>query len=579
MRLHLSDRPLPCGRRRYRSSDRSSDGLSQLEGRKQFVMAQIAARLLPAAVPRLGIEDVFDEVSLFALLGVAAGTSQTPALSRAALNCNTGWLRGHPDSIIDDGGEDEEARDEAAANRIRFNTGVARVATRLLQLAPRAVPEMVLYPCPGGRAVDIARVAAATQPGTVRRLVLRGFYGSQADQVLEIWKLACATWGPSSLRDLRVEVPEFARCLFEDCIAAAQCPHLEVLVIPRIFLPLSFMASMVEGSNGRGASDPDTATPAAALSDLRLPSPTARRFDFAPYAVTLRSLELSHGPNDAAEFAFIATQLPSLRCLILAARKSSTGRISSGVWRRGMRQLLRQLHKLYILRLSPPLCRALNTLHTSAAAEAAQRSTAAGLPRDAMLQSDPDETDDSNDDAAPFFSTPADAGGIGAADATLIEDIPLQVFSIFSSYFLDRHSPAPFMRYLGRHAPCLTEVGLSGGTAEAAAELITMRGSCRAIDLNDVRGLTGTIVASILKRHRATLRQFSFYDVQRRQYSPRAYIDVLGDKDAPRGAPFTKIASVSLNDVVLSREQREYFYHLFPGLRDRLGTSIYSSRY
>jgi hypothetical protein len=105
-----------------------------------------------------------------------------------------------------------------------------------------------------------------------------------------------------------------------------------------------------------------------------------------------------------------------------------------------------------------------------------------------------------------------------------------------------------------------------------------MRGSRRAIDLNDVRGLTGTIVASILKRHRATLRQLSFYDVQRRQYNPRAYMDVLGDRDAPRGTPFTKVASVSFNEVVWSREQREYFHHLFPGLRDRLGTGIYLSR-
>jgi hypothetical protein len=193
-----------------------------------------------------------------------------------------------------------------------------------------------------------------------------------------------------------------------------------------------------------------------------------------------------------------------------------------------------------------------------------------------MPQSDPDENDDSNVDAAPFFSTSSVSAG--ATDATRPEDIPLQVFSIFGSYHRDLYSPAPFMRYLGRHARCLSEVELSGGTADAVMALITMRGSCRALNLRNVGGLTDTIVASILKRHRATLRQLSICGVHL-QYDPRVYMDVLGITDAPRGAPFTKIAPVELNSFSWSREQREYFYDLFPGLRDGpTGRSLYICR-
>jgi hypothetical protein len=189
-------------------------------------VAQIAIRLLPIAVPRLGLEDVFDEVSLFALLAVAAGTSHAPALSRAVFSCTRNdWLRGDPDSGADDGDDDVEegAVWEELPYRFRFNTWVARVATRLLELAPRAVPEIVLTP----RTMDIARVIVATQP---------------------------------------------------------EC----------------------------GAS-----------------------------------------------------------CCAVFTRRSIPGNLeTSGVWRRGLRQLLRQLHELYIVRLSEPLCHALNTLQAPAAVDA-----------------------------------------------------------------------------------------------------------------------------------------------------------------------------------------------------------------
>jgi hypothetical protein len=267
----------------------------------------------------------------------------------------------------------------------------------------------------------------------VRRLALYNTAGFAADHAVaaEIWELACTTWGPSSLRDLRILIwGASAQCLHELCIAAAQCPRLEALRIPRIFLPQSFVAAMVEGPSTTCS---DAATPAAGLSAPCLPLPTARRFDFAPYAATLRSLELSDGPANATEFCFIATQLPSLRCLILKTEGGGARSIPSAVWRRGMRQLLRQLHKLYIWSLSRRLCRALNTLHAFAAADA-QRSTALGLPPGAMaaiLQPDPDAADDIDDDdasdnshdefdadVAPFSSTPIDADSPINADAT-----------------------------------------------------------------------------------------------------------------------------------------------------------------
>jgi hypothetical protein len=184
------------------------------------MMAQIAGSLLPAALPLLYLHDSACALTgLLALLAVAAGTGQVQALSRAALSGNgNSWLRGGTESSTDDG-SDDEGRDEGAVSAPdrsakdadsalfrRVNAGIARVATRLLELAARAVPEIVLYPCP--RIADIARVAATTQPDTVRRFALYGFYGYQAvpAKVLGIWKLACRTWGPSSLRDLRIAV-------------------------------------------------------------------------------------------------------------------------------------------------------------------------------------------------------------------------------------------------------------------------------------------------------------------------------------------------------------------------------------
>jgi hypothetical protein len=274
------------------------------------------------------------------------------------------------------------------------------------------------------------------------------------------------------------------------------------------------------------------------------------------------------------EFAFIATQLPSLRCLVLAAYGGSTGRIPSAVWRRGLRQLLRQLHKLYIWSLSRPIACALNRLHTLAAVDA-QRSAALGLPPGAMstiVQSDPGEPDEyseDSDDDTPFLSTPIDADSPISADANAVEDIPLQVFSIFAFSSGRPYSIAPFMRYLGRHAPCLSDVALTRSTADTAAELITMRGSCRAVDLRDVHGLTDTIVASILKRHRATLRQLAlFSDPDVLKYDPQVYMNVLGDRGTPQGAPFTKITSVGLQKLESSPEQRAYLAYLFPRLGD-----------
>jgi hypothetical protein len=548
----LERTPMSAGRRRYHSSssDCGPDRRDQLEG-YELCMGQIAASLLPVALPLVHVKDVFEKAPLVARLAIAAGTSQLPALSRAALNWkDNGWLSGmRSEPITDDDTPDEDWDAEAASlHRIRFNTGVAHVATRLLELAPRAVPEIVLYPCPDGRIGDITRMVAATQPGTVRRFALRNFVGPHAE-AMEIWELACATWGPSSLRDLRFDISHASeQCLRELCATTAQCPHLEVLSIPILFLPPSFVAPTVEGSLA--------AAPSGCLSGLCLPLPIARRFDFAPYAATLRSLELSNGPDNAAEFAFIATQLPSLRCLAIS-KKGRAQRIPSAVWRRGMRQLLGQLHKLYIFSLCRPLCHALNTLHDFATYDA-QRSSALRLPPGAMstiLQSDDD------DDVAPVSSTPVDGNAA--------EDIPLQVFSICGFNSGGPHSTAPFLRYLGLHAPCLTEVGLSRSTADTAAELMTMRGPCRTVDLRDVRGLTDTIVASILKRHRATLRQLvvaAFVEVGA-AFDPRAYMDGLGDAETPQGAPFTKITSVSLQ-LGWSREKRAYFAYLFPRLCD-----------
>jgi hypothetical protein len=281
-------------------------------------------------------------------------------------------------------------------------------------------------------------------------------------------------------------------------------------------------------------------------------SPTASRVDarlsrspgFAPYAATLRSLELSHGPDNAAEFAFIATQLPSLRRLVLAAHGGSTGRIPSGVWRRGLRQLLKQLHVLSLFSLSRPLCRALNTLHALAAADA-QRSTALRLPPGAIstiLMSDSDDTDDSSGDSDDDTPIPVDAGL--AADASETEDIPLRVFSIFGFGFRGPYSIAPFVRYLGQHTPFLTDVWLNRTTADTVAELITMRSPCRALGLRDIHRLTDTIVASILQRHRATLRKLHIENILEQRhvikYKPRAYKDVLGDKSTPRGGAVYK---------------------------------------
>jgi hypothetical protein len=244
--------------------------------------------------------------------------------------------------------------------------------------------------------------------------------------------------------------------------------------------------------------------------------------------------------------------------LILAADGGSTGRISSSVWRRGLRQLLRQLHKLYIWSLSRRLCRALNTLHAFAWAEE-QRSASLGFPPRAM--SEVLQSDSSDADTMPRFSP--------SAENRQAEDIPLRVFSIYGFDRARQYSIAPFMRYLGRHAPCLTDVGLSRSTADTAAELITMRGPCRAVDLRDVQGLTDTIVASILKRHRATLRQLAlFSDPGVLKYDPQVYMDVLGDRGTPQGAPFAKITSVGLQKLESSPERRAYLAYLFPRLGD-----------
>jgi hypothetical protein len=491
-----------------------------------MMIAQIAPGLLAAGLPYIHLWS--GGPPLFARLIIAVGASnQMPALSRAAFNWRgNDWLRGA-------GSEFRTNYDEEAAYRIRFNVGVARVATRLLELAPRAVPEIVLFPCPPHRRItDIVRVAAATQPGTVRRLALYDFVESESDQAeaMEIWKFACMTWGSSSLRHLFIEIlfPD-EEWLRELCVAAACCPRLEVLRIPRIVLPPSFVASMVPY--------------------------------FAPYAATLRSLELSHGPDTAAEVAFIATQLPSLRCLILAAGKEDMGRIPSAAWRCGLRQLLQQLHKLYIDSLSRPLCHALNTLHAFTTADAQRDIATAGF------LSDPDVADNSDDDVAPFSLT---LDSTTTSHGTPTEEIPLQIFSIYGFGLSRQYSIAPFMRYLSRHAPCLTEVGLSRSTADTAAELITMRGPCRAVDLRDVRGLTDTIVASILKRHRATLRHIVIETSAepRLTFDPRAYVGVLGDTETPQGAPFTKLATVNLYQPEWSSEQRAYFSYLFPGLCD-----------
>jgi hypothetical protein len=597
-----------ASRRRCRSG--SSDPTSENDcGRcirhddHEQCLVQVVARLLPAVVPYFRSHAVTDQVPLLAVLTIAAGPGQAPALSRAAFsNKDHDWLAGWraPDPGTDDGsnereeGSEEEAEEEEAAkalSRSRFNTGVAHVATRLLELAPRAVPEIVLYPCPGGRTVDIARVAVATQPGTVRRFALCSFAESEADRAdaVEIWKLACATWGPSSLRDLCIEnLPRDPLRCVALLAAAARCPHLEVLRIPRIVVPPALVALVTEdpsvSSEEGSASDSDAATPADGLCG---PLPTARRVDvrlppspahLAPYAATLRSLELAQGPDTAAEFAFIATQFPSLRrlVLVLPVFGCNTEVIPAGVWRRGLRQLLRQLHKLYIFSLDRPLCRALNSMHALAAADA-QRSAALRLlpgTMEAILQPDSDETDGgSNEDT----EIPGDAGRTAPA---VMEDIPLRVFSIFGLGFHGPYSIAPFMRLLGQHAPFLTEVGLSRTTADTAAELITMRSPCRAVHLRDTRGLTDTIVASILQRHRATLRQIlidniiEYMDVA--EFDPRVYMRILGDKNAPQGVPFTKIAAAGLQQSVghgpqqvhWCDEQRAYFSYLFPGLCD-----------
>jgi hypothetical protein len=514
------------------------------------MMARLVAGVLPAAVPRLHLTGVYEMAPLFALLAVAAGTRQTPALSRAAFRMKeNNWLSGSADAAF-------------------FDTQVTRVATRLLELAPRAVPEIVLYPRPGRRATDIARVAAATQSGAVRRLALCDFESEvEQAETLKILELACTTWGASSLQELAIgnrrAGAQFPCELFS---AAARCPRLEILQIPGVVLPPSFWRWLIAGPSGSSGRDPDAAIDGP-------PLPTTRHFDFAPYAPTLRSLELSLGPNDAAEFAFIATQLPSLRCLTLGARGGAS-RIPAAVWRCGLRQLLRQLHKLYIASLSRPLCRALNTLHALTAADgrrsAARRSPNAMI---AILLSDSDKVDDDSDDSdadLPFFPTPSDPDSSINADLVPTEDIPLQLFSIFEHSSGRPYSTAPFMRYLGQYAPSLTDVALTRSTADTAAELITMRGSCRALDLRDVHGLTDTIVASILKRHRATLRQLVMYNIVDNpvEYDPRAYISVLGGRDTPQGAPFTKLASVAFEDFDWSDEQRAYFSYLLPGLCD-----------
>jgi hypothetical protein len=573
------------GRRRCRSgsSNRGADTFIKLEGHEPHVMARVVASLLSVVVPRLNLKDVSETAPLYALLAVAAGTRQTPALSRAAFGVTeNNWLNRcrFASAGTNNAGKDGDEAD-GTAYRDRFYTGVARVAARLLKLAPRAVPEIVLYPCPGARTADIARVAAATQPSTVRRLALRDFE-SDAEQAeaLTIWEIACAAWGASSLRDLVIGSRRTnTQFPFELCVAAAQCPHLEGLRIPRIFLPPSFVVSTVECPSITSGRNLD-----AGCDRSCPPLRTTCRFDFAPYTATLRSLELSLGPDDAMEFAFIATQLPSLRCLVLAAYGGSTGRIPSAVWRRGLRQLLRQLHKLYIWSLSRSIACALNRLHTLAAVDA-QRSTALGLPPGAMstiLQSDPGEPDEyseDSDDDTPFLSTPIDADSPISADANAVEDIPLQVFSIFAFSSGRPYSIAPFMRYLGRHAPCLTDVALTRSTADTAAELITMRGSCRALDLRDVHGLTDTIIASILKRHRATLRQLAVDNIvdhpHEVKHDPRAYMDVLGDRDTPQGEPFTKLARVAFDDFGWSDEQRAYFSYLLPGLCDPRAPGLY----
>jgi hypothetical protein len=116
----------------------------------------------------------------------------------------------------------------------------------------------------------------------------------------------------------------------------------------------------------------------------------------------------------------------------------------------------------------------------------------------------------------------------------------------------------------------LTDVGLSRSAVDAAVELITMRGSCRAVDLRGVRGLTDTIVASILKRHRATLRQIVVETTDERDlaFDPRAYMDVLGDTETPQGAPFKKLGYVHMPQYGWSGEQHAYFSSVFPVLCD-----------
>jgi hypothetical protein len=134
------------------SSDRGYDSLNPAEGddeQTRILLTQIAATLLPAAMPLLFLERSCNLATVLAPLAIAAGACQAPALTRAALRWrDDDWLRGrHVDSSADDDESEVEEgeRKRQAAYRIRFNCGIPCIANRLLELTPRAVPDIVLY--------------------------------------------------------------------------------------------------------------------------------------------------------------------------------------------------------------------------------------------------------------------------------------------------------------------------------------------------------------------------------------------------------------------------------------------------
>jgi hypothetical protein len=159
----------------------------------------------------------------------------------------------------------------------RIATAVAR---RLLRAAPEAVPSLVLYPTSAPSSV--LRTALAT------RALRLDFFRTTQGLAVTLLRRACAAWA-HSLREVRVDVGTAVPWSISKSIFTAlfQCPQLEVLCVPDIFVHIY-----------------DRDSPAG---NLKPPL----------YFSTLRHLELHNGPQSRISWFVISRALLALQTLVL----------------------------------------------------------------------------------------------------------------------------------------------------------------------------------------------------------------------------------------------------------------------